>query len=108
MKALLWDNDGVLVDTEPLYFRATKEILAGLGVELDEASYIEVSLRRGESLFQLAGGVAERAKDFKELRDARNELYREFVSGEVEVLDGVEECLESLHRRVPMAIVTGM
>ena len=34
--ALLFDNDGVLVDTEALYFRANREALATVGVELDE------------------------------------------------------------------------
>ena len=30
--AILFDNDGVLVDTEALYFRANREILATIGV----------------------------------------------------------------------------
>ena len=29
---LLWDHDGVLVDTEGLYFRATREVLASVGL----------------------------------------------------------------------------
>ncbi len=33
-KAILWDNDGVLVDTEGLYFQATRETIASVGVEL--------------------------------------------------------------------------
>ncbi len=33
-RALLWDNDGVLVDTEPLFFQATREALSGFGVRL--------------------------------------------------------------------------
>ena len=28
IRAILWDNDGVLVDTEGLYFQAGREILA--------------------------------------------------------------------------------
>ena len=110
MKALLFDNDGVLVDTEPLYFRATKEILAGVGVELNEELYIETSLRRGESLFQqLAGaeGIPDPGPvDVVKLRDDRNALYREIVASEGEVLPGVLECLEALHGKLPMAIVT--
>ncbi len=31
IKAIFWDNDGVLVDTEELYFRATQEVLKGVG-----------------------------------------------------------------------------
>jgi HAD superfamily hydrolase (TIGR01509 family) len=104
MQALLWDNDGVLVDTEPLYFRATREVLAGAGVELDEARYIEISLRQGESLFNL---VQDRdAEQVERLRDARNARYAELLSTDLRVIDGVAECLETLHGRVPMAIVT--
>lgn len=104
MQALLWDNDGVLVDTEPLYFRATKEILGGVGIPLDEASYIEISLRQGGSLFQL---VEDRdATELEALRDARNARYAELLLSDLRVIDGVAECLEALHGRVPMAIVT--
>jgi len=107
VKALLWDNDGVLVDTEPLYFRATQEILAGAGIELTEELYIEVSLRRGESLFRLTeGSSASRPETVETLRVARNARYAELVSSELAVCDGVAECLEVLRGRVPMAIVT--
>jgi beta-phosphoglucomutase-like phosphatase (HAD superfamily) len=33
-KAIFWDNDGVLVDTERLYYTATKQVLATVGVDL--------------------------------------------------------------------------
>jgi beta-phosphoglucomutase-like phosphatase (HAD superfamily) len=36
---LLLDHDGVPVDTEPLYFQATKSALAELGVEIDMEVY---------------------------------------------------------------------
>jgi phosphoglycolate phosphatase-like HAD superfamily hydrolase len=45
--ALLWDNDGVLVDTEGLYFRATRDVLATVGIDLDEALYLQLFLREG-------------------------------------------------------------
>ena len=32
MFTILWDNDGVLVDTEGLYFRATQIILQEVGI----------------------------------------------------------------------------
>jgi HAD superfamily hydrolase (TIGR01509 family) len=34
IKAVIWDNDGVLVDTEELYFKATREVLSEIGVDL--------------------------------------------------------------------------
>ena len=45
--AILFDNDGVLVDTEALYFRANREVLATIGVTLDEEAYVELFLRSG-------------------------------------------------------------
>jgi HAD superfamily hydrolase (TIGR01509 family) len=106
VQALLWDNDGVLVDTEPLYFRATQEILSVAGVELAEDLYIEMSLRRGESLFRLVEEKGVGPAEVERLRDARNLRYLELLSGEVQVLDGVVDCLEALRGRIPMAVVT--
>ena len=34
-----WDNDGVLVDTEHWYFKATQSALGELGVQLDKETY---------------------------------------------------------------------
>ena len=33
-KYILWDNDGVLVDTEQWYYTATRRALGELGIEL--------------------------------------------------------------------------
>ena len=34
IRAVFWDNDGVLVDTEKLYFQATRELLQKAGITL--------------------------------------------------------------------------
>ena len=54
MLTILWDNDGVLVDTEGLYFRATQTALRKVGIDLTPEQFKEISLRRGESTFRLA------------------------------------------------------
>ncbi len=38
-RGVIFDMDGVLVDTEPLHFQATQEILASYGVPLTSAEY---------------------------------------------------------------------
>ncbi len=52
--AILFDNDGVLVDTEALYFRANREALATVGVALDEPTYVQYFLREGLGAWHLA------------------------------------------------------
>ena len=56
MLTILWDNDGVLVDTEGLYFQACREVLGSVGVDLTLDQFQEISLRRGESVLVLAAG----------------------------------------------------
>lgn len=99
-KALFWDNDGVLMDTEHLYYRANAEALALAGVELSPEGFAEVSLRRGESVLALAG---TREASLRAFRDTR---YRELLAAEALVIPGVTETLARLHGKIPMAIVT--
>ena len=106
IKALLFDNDGVLVDTEPLYLRANREILAEIGVEISDAIYAEVSLRLGKSIFDLARDRGIGPKEVEALRERRDERYLDLIHRGVSILHGVETCLASLQGRVPMAIVT--
>lgn len=39
LNTILWDHDGVLVDTEHLYYRATADVLARTGVQLTVEHY---------------------------------------------------------------------
>ena len=54
IKAIFWDNDGVLVETEGIFFRANQETLADLGISLGWEQFEEISLVRGGSVLQLA------------------------------------------------------
>jgi beta-phosphoglucomutase-like phosphatase (HAD superfamily) len=54
IKAIFWDNDGVLVDTERLYFRATQHVLATVGIPLTKEQYIDLFLVQGKGAWHLA------------------------------------------------------
>jgi HAD superfamily hydrolase (TIGR01509 family) len=99
-KAIFWDNDGVLMETEHLYYRANAEALARCGVELTLETFRRVSLERGESVLALAG-VAE--DDLRPWRDGR---YHDLLGSQASVIPGVLDTLAVLHGRLPMAIVT--
>ena len=40
---ILWDNDGVLVDTEFWYFKATQRALAELGVSIAHTLHVQAT-----------------------------------------------------------------
>ncbi|MHB1003429.1 MAG: HAD family hydrolase, partial [Thermoleophilia bacterium] len=79
LKAILWDNDGVLVDTEELYYEATRRVAAGAGVELTAAQFLEVSLTAGLSMFDILRERGFSGAEVDELRRRRNALYRSFL-----------------------------
>ena len=90
-KALLWDNDGVLVDTEPLFFRATRDVLAPFGVTVTEEMYVDYALRRGRSLLELIAekGVAreeiDRTREVRQLHHHHHRANAHFPSCAIDV-----------------------
>jgi beta-phosphoglucomutase-like phosphatase (HAD superfamily) len=39
LRAIIFDFDGVIADTEPLHFAALRQVLAGIDISLTEAEY---------------------------------------------------------------------
>jgi HAD superfamily hydrolase (TIGR01509 family) len=104
--AILFDNDGVLVDTEHLYFRANQEALAGVGIDLDAAAYVELFLREGRGAWHLARARGLGPADIDALRAARDRRYNDLVAAADIVIPGVAEIVPALARRYRLAIVT--
>jgi HAD superfamily hydrolase (TIGR01509 family) len=106
MFTVLWDNDGVLVDTEGLYFRATQMVLATVGIHLTPEQFIDISLRQGQSTFKLAAEQGISTEKIAYLRAERDRIYAGFLKTESCLIEGVEDALRLLHGRVRMGVVT--
>jgi HAD superfamily hydrolase (TIGR01509 family) len=102
---LLWDHDGVLVDTEPLYFEATRDALARHGVALSQERYLRF-LERGQSCWDLVRerGVSEEA--VKAGRRGRDAEYQRLLRERPIEIAGVLDVLSALAHTHRMAIVT--
>jgi HAD superfamily hydrolase (TIGR01509 family) len=106
IKALLWDNDGVLVDTEHLYFQATQHVLASAGVELTEQQYIDHFLVEGRGAWHLLEERGVGAGEIARLRDERNDFYGRLLREGPRMIPGVAETLAALRGRYVMGVVT--
>lgn len=104
-KFILFDNDGVLVDTEYWYYKATQQALGELGILLDHDTFMKIMIS-GESAFQLARarGVDEKIIQNKLLE--RTLYYQNFLKSEAIEIAGVEETLNELSKHYKLAIVT--
>jgi HAD superfamily hydrolase (TIGR01509 family) len=102
---LLWDHDGVLVDTEKWYFVATQKSLAELGVNFDQAGYLEL-MAEGRAYWEVARqrGISEDA--IQEARRARDAMYQNFLTSEAIEIDGVLDVLTELSAAYRMAIIS--
>jgi HAD superfamily hydrolase (TIGR01509 family) len=105
-KAILWDNDGVLVDTEPLYFLATQQVLASAGIRLTQQEYVQLFLVQGRGAWHLAEerGIAPNA--IEQLRNDRNALYSDWLAEAPRLIADVTRVLDALHGRYVMGVVT--
>ncbi len=106
IKAIFWDNDGVLVDTEHLYFRATQEVLASVGVAFDEHAYHELLLAQSSGAWHLAAEKGIGPAQIEVLRQERNALYSRLLKTEATAMDGAEMVLQTLYGRLSMGVVT--
>ncbi len=97
---IFWDNDGVLMETEQIYYRANAEALATVGVELTLEDFCRISLRQGESVLDLAQDCDG------QVRRVRDEIYYRLLGEESRAYPGVRDTLQRLQGRQPMAIVT--
>ena len=105
LKYILWDHDGVLVDTEYWYFRSTQRALAEMGVHFDRDEYMEF-MPRGQTMWDLARqrGISEDVITFH--RNNRDRYYQDHLRTEDIEIPGVVEVLKELAQPFSMAIVT--
>ncbi|MBF0198279.1 MAG: HAD family phosphatase [Planctomycetes bacterium] len=104
--AILWDNDGVLVDTEHLYYKATQQVLSEIGVELSLSEFIDLFMVQNKGAMELVLEKGFSKEDYENLRKRRNILYGDMLRYEDITLPHVPEVLKSLLKQVRMAIVT--
>ncbi|MEO8256192.1 MAG: HAD family phosphatase [Acidobacteriota bacterium] len=106
IEAIFWDNDGILVETEPVYFQATRHVLKTVGVDLTEADYIQLFLVEGTGAWHLAEQQGIDRAGVEALRNQRNALYSEWLAQAPRLIDGITPVLEQLRGRYVMGIVT--
>jgi beta-phosphoglucomutase len=98
-RGVIFDVDGVLVDSEPLHQRAWEQILAEFGITLSSAQF---HLLMGKTTHQILAMYFEQygiREDLEFWSFKKDEVYRSLVHEELKPLDGVVSLLEFLKSR---------
>lgn len=94
-KAVIWDMDGVLVDTGPFHFQAWRRILRERGRDLTEKGFLEsFGMKSVDILRKVLGEL--RPEELNLLARRKEEYYREELAERVRPLPGAMAILESL------------
>jgi beta-phosphoglucomutase len=111
IRAIIFDLDGTLVDTEPLHFKGFSEVLAAEGIQLDREDYFRrlVGYTDRECftvvLREHGRDVAPPIVDALIARKAA--LYMELIHGEDLFYPAAQELLRQCARRYPIVLATG-
>jgi HAD superfamily hydrolase (TIGR01509 family) len=102
---LLFDHDGVLVETEKWYFEATRQALAKLNVIMTFDDYKQ-HLIDGTSNWPSAAEKGATEAEINAARAWRDERYQYYLQREDIDIPGVADVLDELGQYFQMAVIT--
>ena len=106
-KAILWDNDGILVNSEVLFYEATRRYLQRHEIELNPDLYFEYFLCNSAGTWHLLRDKGLNDDQITTARHERNELYTELLDSAPDLTTpGIETVLQQFSEKCHMAIVT--
>lgn len=111
LSAVIFDFDGIIVDTEPLHYRAFQAILEPLGLGYPWEEYVNLYMGFDDrDAFREAFRVHGRAlgdHELERLIDRKAAAFQEIISGGVAPYPGVVELIQSINGNVPLALCSG-
>lgn len=93
---VLWDMDGVLVDTGDFHYQAWRELLPEYGIEFSYDLHQETFGRNNASILSLLLREKLTPELLSEISDLKEARFRAAVRGHAEPLPGVQTWLERL------------
>ena len=96
--AVLWDMDGVLVDSAELHYQTWKQTLAGYGIPFSRQLFNEFFGMNNEQTLTRVLGRAPEPSFLQESSDHKEDIFRKSIHGQVELCPGVRKLLQELQR----------
>jgi HAD superfamily hydrolase (TIGR01509 family) len=107
-KALIFDLDGLLIDSETIYRKISYKMATDLGKQLHDGIWVK---QMGRSPIESLGIFREElgitSHSARELVDLRNLLLLDGFRNELQIMPGALEIIHAFHGKMRMAIATG-
>ncbi|MCZ6639464.1 MAG: HAD family phosphatase [Candidatus Dadabacteria bacterium] len=111
LKAIIFDFDGVIADTEPLHLKAFQLTLRENGIELSDEDYFENYLAYDDkTLFKELlkdRNYGHNEAQISDFMNRKSEHFENVLKGNILVLEGVPEFISEVSGKYPLAIGSG-
>ncbi|MHC4456665.1 MAG: HAD family hydrolase [Planctomycetota bacterium] len=112
LRAVIFDFDGVITDSEMLHLRSFNKVLASYGIEITTEDYYSEYLGLTDTdCFNLLNGRCGFGLDeqgIENLVKQKNEIFEELAKTEWQIIEGVSDFLDMLKQNeIAMAICSG-
>ncbi len=109
LRAVLFDFDGVLVDSEAFHFRAFRDILRPLGVRLTRKTYDEryIAFDDRNAIMAMLRDAALTERSVDDLVRRKRRRYRRLCGARLRVGRAEATFVRAVGERAPIAVVSG-
>jgi len=98
-RAVLWDMDGTLIDSEQFHWVAWRDTLANEGITITSEQFLSSFGQRNDSILPKWLGSAATPERMERIANAKEELYRNLIRRDgISPLPGVESWVHRLHQ----------
>ena len=109
IKAILMDFNGVIINDEPLHMKAYQEILSEEGIALSDEHYYSCMGMDDKTFINAQYKRAEKeisAERIDEIMDAKTARWRELVTEEIPIFDGMENFIRKMEKDFALGLVS--
>ncbi len=99
-RAVLWDMDGTLIDSEEFHWIAWRQAMANEGIAITREQFLASFGQRNDSIISKWFGAAATPERIERISNAKEEIYRQMVRTQgMSPLPGVANWLRRLHEQ---------